>query len=81
MMAAWSRIVGALVAGLVLMTIAPSPLRAERVIDRSLWDAAAVRAATPVDVPPITLLDVGGRRVSLGDFRRRVLMLYFWATW
>lgn len=77
----WVRSVRGVFAALVLLAIAPSPLRAERVIDRSLWNAAGVRAVAPVGVPPITLLDVAGRRVSLADFKGRVVMLYFWATW
>jgi AhpC/TSA family len=30
---------------------------------------------------PFTLETVEGRRVSLTDFRGKVVLLYFWATW
>lgn len=80
-MTACAQIARAVLAGLVMVTIAPSPLRAERIIDRSLWRAADVRTVVPVAVPPITLLDVAGRHVSLADFKGRVVMVYFWATW
>lgn len=81
MTAAWPLIVRRVFAGLVLLALAPSPLRAENVIDRSLWNAAGVRAVAPVGVPRIALPDLEGRRVSLTDFKGRVVMVYFWATW
>ncbi len=31
--------------------------------------------------PPFTLVDLEGRQVSLSDFRGKVVLLNFWATW
>jgi peroxiredoxin len=30
---------------------------------------------------PFTLETVNGQRVSLADFRGKVVLVYFWATW
>jgi cytochrome oxidase Cu insertion factor (SCO1/SenC/PrrC family) len=35
----------------------------------------------PKAAPDFTLPDVDGRPRSLGDFRGKVLLLFFWATW
>jgi cytochrome oxidase Cu insertion factor (SCO1/SenC/PrrC family) len=52
------------------------------VSDADLWKAAGVRpAAQPVMAPAFSLRDVGGHTISLEQFRGRVVMLYFWATW
>ena len=31
--------------------------------------------------PPFTLAGLDGKPVSLADFKDRVVLLYFWATW
>ncbi len=50
--------------------------------DAALWDAVGVRpAAKTVPAAPFSLHDVAGHAVSLDQFRGRVVMLYFWATW
>ena len=37
--------------------------------------------APPKPAPPFSLPDLEGKLHSLGDFRGKVLMLFFWATW
>jgi thiol-disulfide isomerase/thioredoxin len=45
-------------------------------------DSTAFPAAGPTTLAPsFSLEDRGGRRVSLSDFRDRVVLLDFWATW
>jgi hypothetical protein len=51
-------------------------------VDRALWNAVGVvRPPDRAQAPAFTLNDLGGKPVSLGDFRGRLVMLYFWATW
>jgi len=35
----------------------------------------------PKPAPDFRLPDIEGRMRSLGDFRGKVLLLFFWATW
>ena len=50
--------------------------------DTRLWQAAGVTpAAQPVKAPAFSVHDVAGHTVSLDQFRGRVVMVYFWATW
>ncbi len=66
------------------------------VVGIGLWAAAAAaQAATPhyadalgllvaqerVEAPAFTLRDLAGRKVTLGDFRGRLVFLNFFATW
>ncbi len=39
------------------------------------------RLKTPVDAPDFTLENFDGDKLSLSDFRGKVVMLNFWATW
>ena len=39
------------------------------------------RLKTPVDAPDFTLENLDGEKLSLSDFRGKVVMLNFWATW
>jgi len=46
------------------------------------WSAGRVQAQKPARlVPPVALLDRGGKAVQLDSFRGRVVLLDFWATW
>jgi cytochrome oxidase Cu insertion factor (SCO1/SenC/PrrC family) len=47
-------------------------------------DFAGMRVQTyaaPKPAPPFSLPDLDGTTHSLGEFRGKVLMLFFWATW
>ena len=66
----------ALLFGLLL---AASPPAGEELEER-LWDLHIV----PLDAKPapaFTLESLTGERVSLSDWRGRVVLLYFWAAW
>jgi len=43
------------------------------------------RSSGPVEIgkraPQFTLQDMSGREVSLGDYRGKIVILDFWATW
>jgi thiol-disulfide isomerase/thioredoxin len=42
---------------------------------------AAALAQTPRPAPPVVLRDLNGRTVRLTDFKGKVVLLNFWATW
>ncbi len=60
------------VAGAGLMGLALSPARASA--ERTDWPRQA-------PTPALDALDMSGRRVTLADFKGRVLVLNFWASW
>ena len=70
----------------LLLVLAPScggpPVSAvdRETVERALFDLqlAPLDGRTP---PPIRLATLDGRHVSLTDFRGRVVLLYFWASW
>ncbi len=59
-----------------------SSARAEPAVGAAVWRAAGiVPFPLSVQAPPLQLGDLSGKPVDLGQFRGRVVMLYFWATW
>ena len=61
------------------LLLAATPAAGEELEER-LWDLHIV----PLDAEPapaFTLESLAGERVSLADWRGRVVLLYFWATW
>ena len=42
---------------------------------------ALALAQTPRPAPPVVLRDINGRTVRLTDFKGKVVLLNFWATW
>jgi cytochrome oxidase Cu insertion factor (SCO1/SenC/PrrC family) len=72
------------------------PRRVAMVMAMLLAALGARAAAAPLDdllfdlnfapldgkpAPPFTLAGLDGKPVSLAEFKGRVLLLYFWATW
>jgi thiol-disulfide isomerase/thioredoxin len=43
--------------------------------------APTVAIAQPKQVPALTLRDINGRSFSLADYKGKVVLLNFWATW
>ena len=39
------------------------------------------RYDAPKAAPAFTLPDLGGRQVQLADFKGKVVLLFYWATW
>jgi hypothetical protein len=64
----------------VALSVATDALGGE--VATSAWEALALdRPSQAVEAPAFELRDLGGRAVSLGELRGRVVMLYFWTTW
>ncbi len=65
-----------------LHTAYVGPVRGDAKSDADLWSAAGVsRLPAGTQAPPVVLSDLDGKKVDLRDFRGRLVMLYFWATW
>jgi cytochrome oxidase Cu insertion factor (SCO1/SenC/PrrC family) len=71
------------IALLVLTALWPGlPAAAADSADKNLWSAAGVTHFTERKAAPTFVLnDLDGKSADLRDFRGRVVMLYFWATW
>jgi cytochrome oxidase Cu insertion factor (SCO1/SenC/PrrC family) len=67
-------------AALVLAAAGPGAARPADAIEELLFELQMVPldGQTPA---PFTLETVNGQRVSLADFRGKVVLVYFWATW
>jgi cytochrome oxidase Cu insertion factor (SCO1/SenC/PrrC family) len=64
---------------LLSLLLAAAPPAGEDLAER-LWDLHIV----PLDAEPapaFTLASPTGERVSLSDWRGRIVLLYFWALW
>ncbi len=46
-----------------------------------LLAATVARAQETQKTPALTLKDISGRRISLGDYKGKIVLLNFWATW
>ncbi len=59
-----------------------SPVGAQPSVEAQLWRAAGVvQASISTPAPPLRLHDLSGELVDLRQFRGRLVMVYFWATW
>lgn len=80
------RIVSALL--MVLLGVAAASGGMHGQSDPGRLQSSALLRDLGIDTPPqpfparsFTLLDLSGKAVGLGDFRGRVVMLYFWTTY
>src|SRR3990170_1039148 len=46
-----------------------------------LWQEFGLTRIGPASAPDFTLEDVSGKKMSLKDFKGKVVVLNFWATW
>jgi peroxiredoxin len=91
---AWTWPATLVAAGLILFFLAAPPPRvlAQRCVDCSLalWQSLAAAPRVQPDLQPETarklapdfsLNDVSGKPIKLSDFKGKVVLLNFWATW
>jgi peroxiredoxin len=45
------------------------------------WNPVVAQGNTPSTVPLFTLIDTDGHEVALEDYRGKVVLINFWATW
>src|SRR3970282_1206051 len=75
-----------LVVGIVILLVAAVYLiaRGTRGAARPAVGSPASASAKPVEntpAPDVTMKDLSGKDVSLSDFRGKVVLVNFWATW
>lgn len=68
---------------LALLALLPGTNDASSLADKSISQLTAQRGIVKVgdDAPNFQLRDLNGNVVSLSDFRGRVVLVNFWATW
>ncbi|MEE9613704.1 MAG: TlpA disulfide reductase family protein [Thermodesulfobacteriota bacterium] len=71
----------ALVSLCLLLLLAPSVPAAEEENGKDLWDEVGIERIGPSDAPPFSIRGVDGKKVTLDDFKGKVVFLNFWATW
>ncbi len=47
----------------------------------ALLFSVSAKAQSPKEVPALSLKDINGRKFSLSDYKGKVVLLNFWATW
>lgn len=73
-LACLSLLPGCLALGSAVVLFAPSQARAATL-------EKFIAAPEPIPAPPITFTDADGKTLSLADFRGKVVLINFWATW
>jgi cytochrome oxidase Cu insertion factor (SCO1/SenC/PrrC family) len=69
-----------LVLAIAVLATAAASTAAPATLDDLMMDMRV----TPLDreaPPPLAVTTLDGGRVTLADFRGRVVLVYFWATW
>ena len=77
-------VTGAWLAGSLSMRTSPVTGRGAQVVAGSLDDLLMDLQLVPLEgqaPKPFALTSLDGRRVALGDYAGRPVLLYFWATW
>jgi thiol-disulfide isomerase/thioredoxin len=79
----WLRLAAgiAAAAAVVLVTIALTPAKPPNGPPRTGWMANFTPSEVPAPAPETPFTDVEGRRRTLADFRGKVVLVNFWATW
>ncbi len=67
-------------AALMLITFLFSPLPAQAEANL-FYEAGFIQPKQTIEAPDFTLYDLNKNKVSLTDYRGKVVLLYFWATW
>ena len=77
-------VTGAWLAGSLSTQTTPATGRSAQVVAGSLDDLLMDLQLIPLEgqaPKPFVLTSLDGRRVALGDYAGRPVLLYFWATW
>ncbi len=61
-----------------LMLLLPSNAR---VVNAQFTEAGVQKLRVAVDAPDFTLKEIGGGKISLKEFRGKIILLNFFATW
>jgi thiol-disulfide isomerase/thioredoxin len=71
----WFLILAALALAIVGFALTPDPSKSP------VTAAASLQLTPPRSVPAITFMDSGGKKLLLSDFKGKLVVLDFWATW